>query len=94
MRRFHRLRRILRTALPSDAGRFEAPAGYTYARYSIGERVPSVIISSDGLVLNDYANYQLTPPPRGLKWVRVGNDALLIDRSTGEVIQTDYGLFR
>jgi len=77
-----------------DAGQFEAPTGYTYTRYSVGERVPSVILSSDGLVLNDYADYQLMAPPRGLEWVRVGNDALLVDRSTGEVIQTDYSLFR
>jgi len=77
-----------------DAGRFEAPAGYTYTRYTVGERVPQVILSSDGLVLGDYATYRLTPPPRGLEWIRVGNDALLVDRSTGEVIQTDYTLFR
>jgi Ni/Co efflux regulator RcnB len=76
-----------------DDGRFEAPAGYTYTRYSVGERVPSVLLSSDGLVLSDYANYQLVSPPHGLEWIRVGNDALLIDRSSGEVIQTDYNLF-
>ena len=76
-----------------DAGAFRAPAGYTYTRYSVGERVPSVLITSDGLVLSDYANYQLDEPPHGLKWIRVGNDALLINPRNGEVIQTDYNLF-
>ena len=75
-------------------GTFEAPAGYTYTRYRIGDRVPDVILSSDGLVLTDYANYQLVAPPRGLEWIRVGNDALLVNRATGEVIQTDYTLFQ
>jgi Ni/Co efflux regulator RcnB len=77
-----------------DNGEFQAPAGYTYTRYSVGERVPSVLLTSDGLILSDYANYQLDAPPHGLKWIRVGNDALLIDRANGEVIQTDYNLFQ
>ena len=76
-----------------EAGTFEAPAGYTYTRYSVGERVPHVLITTPNLVLGDYSTYRLDEPPQGLKWIRVGNDALLIDRSTGEVIQTDYDLF-
>ena len=76
-----------------DDGQFAAPAGYTYTRYNVGDRVPTVIMSSDGLVLTDYANYQLVAPPRGLEWIRVGNDALLVNRANGEVIQTDYSLF-
>ena len=74
-------------------GTFAAPAGYTYTRYRLGDHVPGVLLSSDGLVLTDYANYQLVAPPRGLEWIRVGNDALLVNRANGEVIQTDYSLF-
>ena len=76
-----------------DAGTFVAPAGYTYTRYSIGERVPHVLIATPNLVLGDYSTYRLDSPPEGLVWIRVGNDALLVSRSTGEVIQTDYDLF-
>jgi Ni/Co efflux regulator RcnB len=76
-----------------DAGTFVAPSGYTYTRYSIGERVPQVLIGSPKLVLDDYSTYRLDSPPEGLEWIRVGNDALLISRATGEVIQTDYDLF-
>jgi Ni/Co efflux regulator RcnB len=76
-----------------NEGTFAAPAGYTYTRYNIGDRVPGVIMSSDGLVLTDYANYQLVAPPHGLEWIRVGNDALLVNRANGEVIQTNYSLF-
>lgn len=77
-----------------DDGQFEAPAGYTYTRYAVGDRVPSVLLSSDGLMLTNYSNYQLVAPPRGLVWIRVGGDALLVDRTSGEVIQTDYSLFK
>jgi len=45
-----------------DDGAFQAPAGYTYTRYSVGEHVPSVLLSSDGLMLSDYSNYQLDAP--------------------------------
>jgi Ni/Co efflux regulator RcnB len=76
-----------------DAGAFAAPDGYTYTRYSLGERVPSIVLSSKNLTLSDYSNYQLDTPPEGLVWIRVGSDALLVNRSTGEVIQTDYNLF-
>ena len=33
------------------------------------------------------------PPMPGTVWVRYGDDALLIDRYTGEVIQVAYGIF-
>jgi Ni/Co efflux regulator RcnB len=74
-------------------GALTAPAGYTYTRYKIGDHVDGVLLGGDGLVLTDYANYQLVAPPRGLKWIRVGNDALLVNPADGEVIQTNYGLF-
>ncbi len=76
-----------------DAGAFAAPSGYTYTRYALGDHVPAVLLSSNNLMLSDYANFQLDAPPDGLEWIRVGNDALLVDRTNGEVIQTDYNLF-
>lgn len=76
-----------------DAGPFDAPAGYTYTRYAVGEHVPPVLLDNGDLMLSDYSDYQLDSPPQGLEWIRVGDDALLVDRSNGEVIQTDYDLF-
>ena len=35
----------------------------------------------------------LIAPPYGAIWVRVGDDALLIDQYTGEIIEVDYGVF-
>jgi Ni/Co efflux regulator RcnB len=74
-------------------GAFQAPSGYTYTRYVPGDHVPAVLLSSNNLMLSDYANFKLDAPPNGLEWIRVGDDALLVDQANGEVIQTDYNLF-
>jgi Ni/Co efflux regulator RcnB len=76
-----------------DAGPFRAPSGYTYSRYGVGDHVPTVLLSGD-VDLSDYSTYALLAPPAPLKWIRVGDDALLVSRDNGEVIQADYGLFR
>lgn len=71
---------------------FEAPTGFIYRRYSVGQHVPDALLS-DSVVLNNYQDYALVSPPEGLTWVRDGQDALLVDMRTGEVIQADYDLF-
>jgi len=76
-----------------DAGEFDAPAGYTYTRYAVGDRLPSVLLTDNYLRLSDYRAYELDDPPQGLEWIRVGHDALLVDPANGEVIQSDYDLF-
>jgi Ni/Co efflux regulator RcnB len=87
-------RRTITTKKHYDAGAFTAPSGYTYSRYAIGGHVPDELRGDDGLVLSGYSNYALQAPPHGLTWIRVGSDALLVDRKTGEVVETDYGLFK
>lgn len=87
-------RRTITTTKHFDGGAFVAPPGYTYSRYELGTRVPAVLLNDDGLVLTGYSQYGLTSPPDGLIWIRVGDDALLVDRRTGEVVETDYDLFR
>lgn len=77
-----------------NAGTFIGPSGYTYTRYDLGARVPAELRSDDSLVLTRYSTYDLNAPPSGLSWVRVGDDALLMDRNTGEVVETDYDLFK
>jgi Ni/Co efflux regulator RcnB len=76
-----------------NAAAFVAPSGFTVTRFSTGQRVPSVLLSG-GTVLSNYTDYALVAPPNGLTWIRVGNDALLVDSNTGEVIQADYDLFK
>ena len=77
-----------------NAGAYVAPSGYVYSRYTVGQRAPQMF--RDGHYrLEHYSTYGLDTPPAGmsLSWIRVGNDALLIDTNTGEVVQADYGLF-
>jgi Ni/Co efflux regulator RcnB len=85
-------RRTVTATKHYDAAAFVAPSGYTYTRFKVGDRVPSMLIGSGPMT--DYQTYALeAPPAAGLVWIRNGRDALLIDQSTGEVVQTDYGLF-
>jgi len=74
------------------AAAFEAPSGFTYRRFSVGQHVPDALLS-DSVQLNNYQDYALVTPPSGLVWIRDGQDALLVDGRTGEVIQADYDLF-
>lgn len=75
-----------------NAAAFVAPSGFTYRRFQVGEHVPNALLG-DSVVLNDYSTYALETPPSGLTWIRDGQDALLVDVRTGEVIQADYDVF-
>ena len=75
-----------------NAGTYVSPEGYVYTRYSVGQRAP-MMFRGGHATLEHYSTYGLDTPPSGLTWIRVGNDALLIDGETGEVVQADYGLF-
>jgi Ni/Co efflux regulator RcnB len=91
---YKQYRRTITTTKHYDDGAFVAPNGYTYSRYELGARMPAVLLSDDSLVLTGYSTYALRVPQSGLTWIRVGNDALHVDRTTGEVVETDYGLFK
>lgn len=73
-------------------GPYHPPHGYAYHRYAYGQFLPRMYWSSDYL-LSDYWLFGLDLPPVGFEWVRYGPDALLIDMTTGEVVQTVYALF-
>jgi len=77
--------------------RFHAPAyrrppGWYARRWSWGEFLP-VAFWPRNYWITDFYIYDLPPPPFGAIWVRVGEDALLIDQDTGEIIEVDYGVF-
>jgi Ni/Co efflux regulator RcnB len=77
--------------------RFHAPAyrrppGWYARRWTFGEILPALFWSQN-YWLTDYMDYALPPPPYGAVWVRYGNDALLIDQDSGEVITVEYGVF-
>ncbi len=71
---------------------YRRPPGYYARRWSWGQVLPSFFWTQN-YWLTDYYDYDLPPPPFGAIWVRVGDDALLIDRESGEIIEVDYGIF-
>jgi Ni/Co efflux regulator RcnB len=73
-------------------GTYRRPGGWYAHRWVYGERVPHGWYGRDYWIGN-YITFGLIAPPDGYQWVRVGDDALLIDVDTGEVLQVEYGVF-
>ena len=73
-------------------GPYRAPAGYRARHWAYGQILPRIFWTSQYL-LADYWLFNLEVPPVGCEWVRYGDDALLVDTSTGEVLQVQYGVF-
>ncbi len=74
------------------AVQYNPPSGYHYRRWSYGQRLPSAYYARN-YWLTDYLTFGLFAPPLGYVWVRYGDDALLIDEYTGEIVQVQYGIF-
>ena len=88
----HAYQRNVSSARHFQAGAYRAPQGYSYRRWSWGQRLPAIYFGRDYWI-GDYASYGLFAPPYGLVWVRFGPDALLIDEYSGDIVQVDYGVF-
>jgi Ni/Co efflux regulator RcnB len=73
-------------------GAYHGPRGFHYQRWSYGDRLPSSYYARPFWLLNALA-YGLFAPPPGLIWVRYGDDALLVDQYTGEIVQVRYDVF-
>jgi len=71
--------------------RWDAPRGYAYRRVAIGHRFDPVFYDRRYWV--DPYRYHLRPAPYGQRWVRYGNDVVLINARTGRVIDINYGFF-
>lgn len=68
------------------------PAGFYARSWRYGDHLPWGWYGSS-YVLSDWWSYGLPWPPPGFDWVRVGSDALLVDRFTGRVVQVVRLLF-
>ena len=86
------LRRNVQVQHKFRAGTYRPPSGYSQRRWRYGQYLPTGYFARDYWI-GDYPLYALFAPPYGLIWVRVGHDALLIDRSNGEIIQVRYNVF-
>jgi Ni/Co efflux regulator RcnB len=73
-------------------GPYHRPVGWTSHRWGYGEILPRAYWAAP-YVLADYWLFALEVPPAGYEWVRDGNDALLVNTGTGEILQVEYGVF-
>jgi Ni/Co efflux regulator RcnB len=73
-------------------GPYHRPAGWTSRRWSYGEILPRAYWAPE-YFLSDYWLFGLEVPPGGYEWVRDGDDAILVNTDTGEILQVEYGVF-
>lgn len=67
-------------------------ANWRATRWTYGQILPRIYWGPQYLV-GDYWLFGLEVPPVGCEWVRYGDDALLVDLATGEILQVEYGVF-
>jgi Ni/Co efflux regulator RcnB len=89
---FHDYHRTFSAPRRFHAPAYQRPSGWSYRRWTFGDILPS-LYWSQRYWLSDYDSYDLPPPPPGTTWVRYGDDALLIDRYSGEIVTVEYGVF-
>lgn len=89
---FNRFRGNFKAPKRFKAAAYHAPRGYSYHRVSFGQRLPFAFLAQNFRLANTMF-YGLVAPPSGLIWVRYGSDALLVNQSTGEIVQVRSGLF-
>jgi Ni/Co efflux regulator RcnB len=73
-------------------GPYHPPQGWTAHRWGYGEILPRAYWDSQ-YFLADYWLFGLEVPPAGYEWVRDGDDAILVNVDTGEILQVEYGVF-
>jgi Ni/Co efflux regulator RcnB len=73
-------------------GAYVRPAGWYPHRWVYGERLPSGWYGQSYWIVN-FSLFGLVYPPDGYEWIRVGDDAVLVDIYTGEIIRVEYAVF-
>ncbi len=71
---------------------FIYPNGWAYREWAVGAILPPLFLAPD-YYYPEWAQLGLEPPPPGDQWVRYGPDLLLVDMTTGQVIDVAYGVF-
>jgi Ni/Co efflux regulator RcnB len=71
--------------------RWDAPRGYNYRRVVVGHRFDPVFYDRRYWV--DPYRYHLRPVNSWQRWVRYGNDVVLIDTRSGRILDINYRFF-
>jgi Ni/Co efflux regulator RcnB len=73
-------------------GVYHRPPGWVAHRWGYGQILPRAYWAP-AFILADYWLFALETPPPGYEWVRDNTDAILVNVSTGEILQVEYGVF-
>ncbi|MFZ0008381.1 MAG: RcnB family protein [Steroidobacteraceae bacterium] len=73
-------------------GVYRRPAGWVAHRWAYGQVLPRAYWAAP-YILADYWLFALTVPPVGYEWVRDDTDAILVNITTGQILQVEYGVF-
>ncbi|WP_380872767.1 hypothetical protein ACFB49_36800 [Sphingomonas sp. DBB INV C78] len=71
---------------------YRGPRGYAYRPMSVGARLAPAYYGSR-YVISDPYRYRLPAPAAYARWVRYGNDVLLVNARTGRVIEAHRAFF-
>ena len=73
-------------------GVYHRPRGWVAHRWVHGEILPRPYWAAPYLIA-DYWLFALMVPPVGYEWVRDDSDAILVNVTTGQILQVQYGVF-
>ena len=73
-------------------GVYRRPPGWVSHRWGYGQILPRAYWAAPYLIA-DYWLFALEVPPVGFEWVRDDTDAILVNVTTGQIIQVEYGVF-
>ena len=73
-------------------GAYNPPSGYEPRHWGHGDRLPDGYYARNYWI-GDFMAFGLFAPPSDFVWVRVGDDALLVNQESGEVVRVEYGVF-
>ena len=71
---------------------YVGPRGYVYRPVTVGYRFTPSYYSSRYVIADPY-RYRLPVAGRGTRWVRYGNDVVLVNMRSGRVIEVHNGFF-
>lgn len=88
----HQYQRNFTSTRRYHIGSYHPPHGYYVHRWTYGETLPPAFWIQQYWI-DSFWLYDLMAPPPGLVWVRVGDDAILVDEDTGAIVEVDYDVF-
>jgi len=74
-------------------GAYQAPRGYRYTPVRAGVNLRPAFTSNRYWISDPYSTYRLPRAQAGTRYVRYGNDVLLVNTRTGRVLRVYGGFF-